>query len=525
MSRALSLAGLLFLASPMLAPPAQAAEFKWAAQGEAQTLDPHATTEFQTMALIGNIYEPLVRRDKDLKLEPALAESWEVVSPTVWRFKLRKGVTFHDGAPFTADDVLATFERTRSPGSDAKTKVQSVAEIKKIDDHTIDVVTRKPAPILLSEFSDWFMTSKAWCEKNDAMLVADVRKGAENYATRHANGTGPFKLISREPDVRTVQEANPQWWDKPQHNVTRATFMPISNSATRTAALLSGEIDFAQPVPTQDIKRLSADSNIKVVQTTEARVIFLGFDHKRDEMLYGSVKDKNPFKDIRVRKAFNQAIDINAIVGKIMDGAAAARGSLIVRQMKGFSPDLDQRPPFDPAAAKKLIAEAGYPDGFSATLDCPNDRYLNDEAVCVAAAAMLGRIGVKVNVAAISKTKYFTKTLSRDTSFFLLGWGANTVDAHNPLAVVFATPTPEGNGQWNMGAYSNPQLDALTAQIRDELDEAKRNALIHQAYKLVSDDFAIIPLFEPALVWATRKNVKLDQRADERFELRSVVKN
>lgn len=525
MSRARSLAGLLVLAALALASPTQATEFKWAGQGEAQTLDPHGTTEFQTMALIGNIYEPLVRRDKDLKLEPALAESWEVVAPTLWRFKLRKGVTFHDGAPFTADDVIATLQRTRSPGADAKTKVQSIADIKKIDDHTIEVTTHRPSPILLSEISDWFMMSKAWCEKHDAMSVADVRKRAENYATRNANGTGPFKLVSREPDVRTVLEANGKWWDKPQHNVTRATFTPIANSATRMAALLSGEIDFAQPVPTQDIKRLKADSNINVVQGTEARVIFLGFDQKRDELLYGSVKDKNPFKDIRVRKAFNQAVDINAIVSKIMDGAAAARGSLIVRQMKGFSPDLDQRPPFDPAAAKKLLAEAGYPDGFSVTLDCPNDRYVNDEAVCVAVAAMLGRIGVKVNVAAISKTKYFAKTLSRDTSFFMLGWGANTVDAHNPLAVVLDTPTPEGNGQWNMGAYSNPKLDEMTAQIRDELDEGKRNALIHEAFKMVNDDFAIIPLFEPALVWATRKNVKLDQRADERFELRSVVKH
>jgi peptide/nickel transport system substrate-binding protein len=525
MFRSLTLAAfLLALAAPATAPLAHAAEFKWAAQGEAQTLDPHATTEFQTMAFIGNIYEPLVRRNKDLGLEPALAESWQLVSPTVWRFSLRKNVTFHDGAPFTADDVLATFGRSRSPGSDAKTKVQNVADIKKIDDFTIEMITSKPNPILLSEISDWFIVSKGWCEKNDAMQVADVRKGAENYATRNANGTGPFKLVSREPDVRTVLAANEKWWDKPAHNITRATFMPISNSATRMAALLSGEIDFAQPVPTQDIKRLSADSNINVIQGTEARVIFLGFDQKRDELLYGSVKDKNPFKDIRVRKAFNQAIDVNAIVSKIMDGAAAARGSLIVRQMKGYTPDLDQRPPYDPAAAKKLLAEAGYPDGFSVTLDCPNDRYVNDEAVCVAAAAMLGRIGVKVNVAAISKTKYFTKTLSRDTSFFMLGWGSNTVDAHNPLAVVFATPTPQGNGQWNMGAYSNPKLDALTDQIRDELDENKRIALIRQAYKMVNDDFAIIPLFEPALVWATRKNVTLDQRADERFELRSVVK-
>jgi peptide/nickel transport system substrate-binding protein len=524
MLRLFFLAASVLLTAAATTAPVQAVEFKWAGQGDAQSLDPHATTEFQTMAFVANIYEPLVRRNKDLALEPALAESWEIVSPTVWRFKLRKNVTFHDGAPFTADDVIATFERSRSPGADAKTKVQSIASIKKIDDYTIEVTTYRPAPILLSEISDWFIVSKAWAEKNNAMTVADLRKGAENYATRHANGTGPFKLVSREPDVRTVLAANEKWWDKPKHNITRATFMPIRNSATRTAALLSGEIDFAQPVPTQDIKRLKADPNIKVLQTTEARVIFLGFDQKRDELLYGSVKDKNPFKDIRVRKAFNQAVDVNAIVNKIMDGAAAARGSVIVRQMKGFNPEVDKRPAYDVDAAKKLLAEAGYPNGFSVTLDCPNDRYVNDEAVCVAVAAMLGRIGIKVNVAAITKTKYFAKTLSHDTSFFMLGWGANTVDAHNPLALLFATPTKGGNGRWNMGAYSNPKLDKLTDQIRDELDENKRNALIKEAYKLVNDEFVIIPLFEPALVWATRKNVTLDQRADERFELRSVVK-
>lgn len=523
MLRSLLLVGTLAVALAVT-PQAQAAQFTWAGQGEAQTIDPHATTEFQTMALIGNIYEPLVRRNKDLGLEPALAESWELKSPTVWRFHLRKNVTFHDGTPFTADDVIATFERTRSPGADAKTKVQSVKSITKVDDNTIDVTTFKPTPILLSEFSDWFMISKAWAEKHDAMAVADLRKGQENYATRHANGTGPFKLVSREPDVRTVFEENKNWWDKKKHNITKATFMPIKNAATRVAALLSGQIDFAQPVPTQDIKRLKAAPSIKVIQTTEARVIFLGFDQKRDELLYGSVKDKNPFKDIRVRKAFNEAVDIKAIVQKIMDGAAGARGSVIVRQMKGYAPELDKRAPYDPAAAKKLLAEAGYPDGFSVTLDCPNDRYVNDEAVCVAVAGMLGRIGVKVNVAAITKSKYFKKTLSRDTSFFMLGWSANTVDAHNPLALLFSTPTAKGNGRWNMGAYSDPKVDELTTKIRDEIDEAKRTALITEAYKYINDQYVIIPLFEPALVWATRNGIALDQRSDGRFELRSVMK-
>ena len=527
MSRARTVACLLALAALALASPAQAAEFKWAGQRRGSVADPHATTEFQTMALIGNLYEPLVRRDKDLKLEPALAKSWEVVSPTLWRFKLRKGVTFHDGAPFTADDVLATLQRSRTPGADAKTKVQSIADIKKIDDHTIEITTREAGSDPALEISDWFMTSKAWCEKNDAMSVADVRKGAENYATRNANGTGPFKLVSREPDVRTVLEANSKWWDKPQHNVTRATYHADLQLGDPHGGVAVGRDRFRPAGPDPGHQSAEGRQQHQGGAGYGGEFIFLGFDHKRDELLYGSVKDKNPFKDPRVRKAFNQAVDVNAI--RQQDHGR--------RRGRARQPDrpadegLRRRPrpaawPLDPAAAKKLLAEAGYPGRLLPSPSiAPTTATSTTRPVCVAVAAMLGRIGVKVNVAAISKTKYFGKTLSRDTSFFMLGWGANTVDAHNPLAIVLGTPTPDGNGPWNMGAYSNPKLDEMTAQIRDEIDETKRNALIHKAFKMVIDDYAIIPLFEPALVWATRKNVKLDQRADERFELRSVVKN
>jgi peptide/nickel transport system substrate-binding protein len=499
---------------------------RWSSQGDPQTMDPHSQNESMTNMMNGQVYEGLVARDKKLGLTAALATEWTQVSPMLWRFKLRQGVKFHDGSPFTADDVVYSIERGQHQNSQISNYARAVGKPVKVDDYTVDFQLEKVNPVFLEHIAAplWIM-SKSWSEKNKVTKPLSFKDREETFASFNANGTGPYMLATRQPAIKTTYKRNPSWWGKHEGNVQEIVYTPIANDATRTAALISGEIDFVLDPPPRDVAKLRNTPGVKVVDGPENRIIFIGMDQHRDELLYGSVKDKNPFKDARVRKAFNQAVDVNAIVSKIMDGAAAARGSLIVRQMKGFAADLDQRPPLDPAAAKKLLAEAGYPDGFSVTLDCPNDRYVNDEAVCVAVAAMLGRIGVKVNVAAISKTKYFGKTLSRDTSFFLLGWGANTVDAHNPLAIVLGTPTPDGNGQWNMGAYSNPKLDEMTAQIRDEIDEAKRNALIHKAFKMVIDDYAIIPLFEPALVWATRKNVKLDQRADERFELRSVVKN
>jgi peptide/nickel transport system substrate-binding protein len=503
---------------------AQAVEFKWSFQGDAQSLDPHGLSEVQTLGFQSNFYEPLVRRGKDLQLEPGLAESWTRVEPTIWRFNLRKNVVFHDGTPFKADDVIFSLRRTQAETSDAKAKIRSIKEIRKIDDHTIDMVTNGPSPLLLGELSDWFIMNKDWSERNNAATPADVRKGQENFATRNANGTGPFRVTSRQPDVRTEFEAFDKWWGKKEHNVTKATFLPITNAATRIAALLSGEVDMVYPVPTQDIPRIKASADTAALQEPETRVIFFGFDHKRDHLLYGDVKDKNPFKDIRVRKAVYQAIDVDTIVKRIMDGAAVARGTVLMPAMNGYVAELDKRLPYDPTAAKKLLTDAGYPNGFRVTLDCPNDRYVNDEAVCVATAAMLARIGIKVDVAAISKTKYFGKILGRDTSFYMLGWAAPTLDAHNPLYDLFSTPAPDGHGKWNMGDYSNAEVTRLTGLIANEVDEAKRNAMIKQALTIVTEEIAVVPLYQQTLAWGVRKGVSVAQRADDKFEIRWVRK-
>jgi peptide/nickel transport system substrate-binding protein len=499
-----------------------AADFKWAFSGDAQTLDPYGLSEIYTLGFQSNIYEPLVRRSAKLDIEPALAESWTINDDTHWTFNLRKGVTFHNGNAFTADDVLFSYARAQSEGSDVKAKIRSVAAMKQIDSHTIEITTNGPSPTLLNELSDWFIMDKEWSETNDAAVPADVRKGVENYATRNANGTGPFMVESRQPDVKTVFKANANWWDKREHNVDTATFTPIKAAATRVAALLSGEVSMVFPVPLQDVGRVDADSGTTMLRGPEMRIIFLGFDQHRDAMLYGSEKNANPFKDAKVRQAVFLGINATAIADKIMEGGAKPTGTLIAPGVEGYSDALAARAASDPGKAKALLAEAGYPNGFGVTLDCPNDRYVNDEGICVAVAGMLAKIGIKVDVNAMTKTKYFGKILGRDTSFYMLGWVPPTYDAHNILFDLLGTPEESGQGKWNMGNYSNTKLDDLQKKIAVSVDLKNRRAMIQEALGIAKSDYAVIPLHQQTLSWGVRSNVSVEQRADNRFELRWV---
>jgi peptide/nickel transport system substrate-binding protein len=506
-----------------LAAGAQAVQFKYADQGDSLSMDPYMLNESLLLNFTGNMYEGLVGRGKKLELQPELATDWKQTAPTVWRFNLRKGVKFHDGSPFTADDVIFSLERARAEGSDMKTYVGEIKEIRKVDDHAIDIVTNRPFPILPEVIYLWRIMPKQWSEKNNATRPVDVRKGVENFASNNANGTGPFMLKSRQPGVRTVLVPNPNWWGKPEHNLTEVIFTPIGNDATRVAALISGEIDMMQPVPLQDVARLNANPSLKVMQGPELRTIFLGMDQKRDELLFSSVKGKNPFKDRRVRQAFYQAIDVEAIRKNIMRGAAAPTGLMIAPGINGFVPDLNTRLPYDPEAAKKLLADAGYPNGFEVGMNCPNDRYVNDAEICQAVAAMLARVGVKVNLNAETKATYFPKILSRNTSFYMLGWTPGSYDSHNPLYALMATPGEGGQGQFNLGAYSNPKVDDLTGKIASEIDKAKRDAMIRDAFKIHQDDIGHIPLHQQALAWAMKKNVELVQQPDNFNYLRWVV--
>jgi peptide/nickel transport system substrate-binding protein len=510
------------IAATLLATGVHAKTLRTSDQGDALSMDPHSLNETTQLGFTHNVFEPLVARDAQLKPTPALATSWKQTAPTVWRFELRRGVSFHDGTPFTADDVVFSFQRAADPGSDMRGTVGQIKEVRKLDASTVEIVTTVPVPILPDQLTLFYIMSRVWCEANNATKPVDKRKGVENAASVRANGTGPFRLRSREPGVRTVLARNPQYWDKIEGNVTEVVWTPIGNDATRVAALKSGEIDLMQPVPVQDAERLKQDPNLKVLQGAELRTIFLGMDSKRDELLFSNIKGKNPFKDRRVRQAVYQAIDVEAIRTRIKRGAGTPTNLMIAPGVNGFVAELNKRPPFDPEASKKLLADAGYPNGFEVKMNCPNDRYVNDGEICQAVAGMLARVGIKINLEAESKATYFPKILSRNTSFYLLGWTPTTYDAHNTLYNIMATPQG-GQGVFNLGSWSNARFDELTTQIGVETDQARRNAMIAESMKIHAEDFGHVPLHQQALAWGLRRNVSILQRADNIILYRTAV--
>ena len=510
------------IAAALLATGVHAKTLRTSDQGDALSMDPHSLNETTQLGFTHNIFEPLVARDAQLKPTPALATSWKQTAPTVWRFELRRGVSFHDGTPFTADDVVFSFQRAADPGSDMRGTVGQIKEVRKLDASTVEIVTTVPVPILPDQLTLFYIMSRVWCEANNATKPVDKRKGVENAASVRANGTGPFRLRSREPGVRTVLARNPQYWDKIEGNVTEVVWTPIGNDATRVAALKSGELDLMQPVPVQDAERLKQDPNLKVLQGAELRTIFLGMDSKRDELLFSNIKGKNPFKDRRVRQAVYQAIDVEAIRTRIKRGAGTPTNLMIAPGVNGFVAELNKRPAFDPEASKKLLADAGYPNGFEVKMNCPNDRYVNDGEICQAVAGMLARVGIKINLEAESKATYFPKILSRNTSFYLLGWTPTTYDAHNTLYNIMATPQG-GQGVFNLGSWSNARFDELTTQIGVETDQARRNAMIAESMKIHAEDFGHVPLHQQALAWGLRRNVSILQRADNIILYRTAV--
>ncbi|HXY98923.1 MAG TPA: ABC transporter substrate-binding protein [Stellaceae bacterium] len=518
-------AAVAVLLASALCGAASARTFRWANDGDSNSMDPYGRQETFLLSFDANMYEPLVRRDRNLKLEPALATAWRQTAPDVWRFTLRHGVTFHDGTPFSADDVVFSFARVTGPGSNLAGSVALIKEARKIDDDTVDLVTRGVDPILPEEITNWGIMSKAWCEKNNATRVADLTKSEENYATNHANGTGPFMLKERQPDVETTLVRNPNWWDKPEFNIDEAVFHRIADAHTRVAALLSGDLDMIYTVPVQDIDTIAKTPHLRIISGPELRTIYLSFDVDRPELLESNIKGKNPMKDIRVRKAFYQAIDEDAIKSKVMRGYAVPTGLMVGPGVNGFDEALNKRLlPYDPAAAKKLLAEAGYPSGFEIGMDCPNDRYINDEQICTAVVAMLARIGVTVHPLIQTRAKFFAKVLGPgyNTSFYLLGWTPATYDAHNMLLSLVVQRTGTGRGDYNCGGYSNPKVETLVDEIQSETDPAKRTAELHEALEIIKEDVATVPLHQQVLFWAVRDTVELVQQADNFFALRFV---
>ncbi len=524
---AAALAATVLGAAATNAAPARAATFVWANNGDIGSMDPYTRQETVQLSFMDNVYESLVRHDPALNIEASLATSWKQVSPTVWRFNLRHGVKFSDGTPLTADDVVFSAKRIEAPTSAMRTALASVKAVRKIDPYTVEIETKQPDPILLQELTQFYVMSQKWSVAHNAVAPAQFdAKGKENYATMHLLGSGPYKLVLREPDRRTIVDRNPQWWGKMSGNADRVELDVIGNDATRVAGLLSGQLDMIYTVPPQDEARIMHTPGLKLWKTPELRTIYLGLDTHSNALMNSDVKGKNPLKDVRVRRAFALAIDENLIASKIMRGEAHPTWEMWGPGISGYNAALDHRPAANPAEAKKLLAEAGYPHGFSITLDCPNDRYVNDAAICTAVVSMLARVGVKVHLIAQTKAKFFGKILppKYDTNFYLLGWTPATYDALNPLFALLGTANGT-TGEVNAGRYSNPKIDALIPQIAVQTDQAKRQALINKAITILQTDVATIPLHQQVIVWASKKTVSFKQMADDDFPYRYITVN
>lgn len=494
----------------LLAGPVAADDFTWATGSDPNTMDPHAAATAPVLGFLNNIYEGLVRRDGDMNLEPSLAVAWEPISDIGWRFQLRSGVQFHDGSDFNAEDVIFSFERASSDESDVKSYFATIQDVLAPDPYTVEFYTTQPDPLFPSGIANWLIMDKTWTEAKDA---ARPNRDGQIATNIEANGTGPFKLTSRVADTETKLEAFADWWDEPTHNITTATMRPVASDATRVAALLSGEVDLIEPVPLQDVPRLAADPGIEVLQGVESRVMFYGFDHQSD----------GPLADVRVRRAIYQAIDAEAIAEKIMRGNAKVSGLLIGPGVNGYKAADDVRLATDLDAAKASLAEAGYADGFAMTLRCPNDRYINDEAICAATVAMLEKLGLSVALDAVPVSIYWDELRAGEFDMYLLGWSPGTFDAEHPIRFLMHTPDAEAKlGSWNFGGYSNPRVDELLPAIQTEIDQSTRQAMIDEVHGILKSDVVYAPLHVQPLVWAVKGNTSVTQRPDNFFLLRWV---
>jgi peptide/nickel transport system substrate-binding protein len=512
------------LAFALAASSVSAQTLRWASAGDPQTMDPYSQNENLTNNINHQIYEFLVERDKKLSFVPGLATEWKQTSPLQWRFTLRRGVKFHDGRPFTADDVVFSVQRAKEKTSQIAAYASALGEPKKIDDHTVEFNLPQFNPIFLDHLNTVFIMSKSWCEEHKATRPQDFGNKEEMYTALHANGTGPYMLVSRQPDIKTVLKRNPAWWGKVEGNVQEVVYTPIKSDATRLAALVSGEVDFILDPSPRDLEKLRSTPGVKVIDGPENRIVFIGMDQARDELLYSSVKGKNPFKDLRVRKALYQAIDIETIKTKLMNGQAAPTGAVVPTPIASFNdPDVEKRLPYDVEAAKKLMAEAGYPEGFEVTMDCPNNRYINDERICQTLASMWAKIGLKVRVNAMPKTTYFPKTEKLDTSLYLFGWGGSITDAETTFTPIYRNRGASGVGEYNRGNYKDDELDALVAASSKEADPARRRELIKKVFLRHNEQVHHIPLHRQFIPWAARSNVTVVHRPDNWLETQWVT--
>jgi len=499
------LCALAALSAMLSVPEARAQELRIALQAEPTSIDPLYHTLGPNNQIARHIFSQLVHQDPKQHLIPGLALSWKPIDDGVWEFKLRPGVKFQDGAPLTPEDIVFSIDRApKVPNSPASFAIytKAVKGIEVIDAATIHVRTGTPYPLLPNDLSTISIQEKRAVE---GKTTEDFNKGSA------AIGTGPFKFVEWVPGNRLVLVRSDDYWG-PKPDWAKVTFRPIPNNAARVAALLAGDVDLIENVPTADLKALKANPKIRLAQAVSNRVIYLHIDSNRDETPFafdnaGKPLPGNPLKDRRVRLAMSKAINRQAIVDRVMEGAAIPAGQLLPDGFFGVSPSLKPEP-FDPEGAKKLLAEAGYPEGFRLTLHSPNDRYVNDEKIAQAVAQMLSRVGIKTEVAAMPQSVYFSRASKLEFSFMLVGWGAETGEPSSPLKSLLATNDPaKGFGAANRGRFSDPKLDGLLVQALGTVDDGKRELLLQQATEVGIGDVGIIPLHYEVTVWGMRSDL------------------
>jgi len=497
------------VAATMLATSASAETLRWTRSSDGLTLDPHSQNEGPTHALNHQIFDTLIYQDMDIDYQPGLATDWYIHpdDPSVWVFEIREGVTFHEGQPLTSEDVAFSLDRARHEYADMRGLLTSIKEVRTAGDYTVHVETHAPNPLLPNNLTNLFIMSKAWAEEHGVETPQNYAAGEETHAVRNANGTGPFRVESREPDVRTVMVRNNDYWgiDHYPMEVSELIFTPIESAATRVAALLSGEVDLLQETPVQDIERLGSADGIRNEQGAENRTIFLGMDLGSMELRTADTDD-NPFADRRVREAINIAVDATTVQRAVMRGNSEPAGIIVPPFVNGYSSELDEVLPTDTERAQALMAEAGYGDGFSVTLQCPNDRYMNDEQICQAVVSMLARIGISVNLDAQTRSLHFAELANGEYDFYLLGWGVPTMDIEYVFNYLYHTKESD-LGTWNFTGYSNERVDELTVAMASETNEEARNAMIEEARQIVHDDIVYIPIHHQMLTWSMRDDI------------------
>jgi peptide/nickel transport system substrate-binding protein len=516
-SAALFCAGLLSSA-------VQAQDLKIGLAAEPSAMDPHFHNLTPNNSLLGHIFERLVEFDEKDGLIPSLAESWKTVDDKTWEFKLRANVKWHDGTPFTADDVVFTFERAPNVPNSPSSFASSVKgkTVKKIDDLTIQISTAAPYPLMPNDMQSIMIISK---KTGEGAKTEDYNSG------KAAIGTGPFKFGAFVPGDRIEMVRNDDHRAKSPWG--KVTFKPIKSGPSRVAALLAGDVDIIEDVPTPDVERLKTDPKVSIAQATSRRVVYFHMDQFRDETPFITAKDgskiKNPLKDVRVRQALSKALNRDAIVSRVMEGAAIPAGQLMADQFFGVSKKLKPTA-YDPEGAKKLLADAGFPNGFKMTIHGPNGRYVNDVKIAEAAAQMFTRIGVDTQIETLPPATFFTRASAGaagqpEFSFILVGWSADTGENSSAIKPLLGTfDKDKGTGTANRGRYSNPAVDKLIAEALASVDDAKRGALLAEATELAMADVGLIPSHYQISTWATRKGVKILARPSEYTVLSGVTK-